>query len=70
MYSTGNAEIKELMTEGICNIRAKKLHANLGGSSIETLRTFIELLDSKEKSKKSKTRKSKSKSKSKNEIKN
>jgi len=70
MYSTGNTRIKELMTEGICNIRAKKLHANLGGSSIETLRTFIELLDSKEKSKKSKTRKSKSKSNSKSNSKN
>jgi hypothetical protein len=65
MYSTGNAEIKELMTEGICNIRTKKYEPDLRGCSIETLRTFIELLDSKEKSKGGKTRKSKSKSKSK-----
>lgn len=65
MYSSGNAEIKKLMTEGICNIRAKKHEPDLRGCSIETLRTFINLLDSKEKSKGGKTRKSKSKSKSK-----
>lgn len=63
MYSTGNAEIKELMTQGICNIRTKKHEPDLRGCSIETLRTFIELLDSKEKLKGGKTRKSKSKSK-------
>lgn len=70
MYSTGNAKIKELMTEGICNIRTKKYEPDLRGSSIETLRTFIELLDSKEKSKGGKTRKSKSKSNSKSKSKN
>ena len=63
MYSTGNAEIKELMTNGICNIRTKKHNPDLRGCSIETLRTFIKLLDSKDKSKNSKTKKSKSKSK-------
>uniref|UniRef100_A0A6C0KGD0 Uncharacterized protein n=1 Tax=viral metagenome TaxID=1070528 RepID=A0A6C0KGD0_9ZZZZ len=47
------------------NIRTKKYQPDLRGSSIETLRTFIELLDSKEKSKGGKTRKSKSKFKSK-----
>ena len=42
MYATGNDEIKQLMTEGICNVRVKKINnPDVRGASIATLRTFI-----------------------------
>jgi hypothetical protein len=43
IYANGNAEIKKLMTEGICNLRAKKSTPDIRVASIETLRTFIKL---------------------------
>jgi len=42
MYATGNDEIEQLMTEGICNVRAKKINnPDMRGFSIATLREFI-----------------------------
>ena len=43
LYENGNKEIKTLMTEGICNIRSKKMKPDIRGASIETLRAFINL---------------------------
>jgi hypothetical protein len=43
LYENGNKEIKTLMTEGICNIRTKKMKPDIRGASIETLRAFINL---------------------------
>ena len=43
MYANGNEAIETLMTEGICNIRGKKMTPDMKGASIETLRTFIKL---------------------------
>jgi hypothetical protein len=67
LYGNGNKEIKTLMTEGICNIRSKKMKPDIRGASIETLRAFINLKypkliansKPKPKSHKSKSRKSK-----------
>jgi hypothetical protein len=68
LYDNGNKKIKTLMTEGICNIRSKKMKPDIRGASIETLRAFINLKypnliansNIKTKSHKSKSHKSKS----------
>ncbi len=42
MYSAANEEIEQLMTEGSCNVRAKKINnPDIRGVSIATLREFI-----------------------------